>query len=55
MFKVLEPSIQELQNLNYSLIKSSFCIMVLNEKICKNKVFDAFPTLETCGAFLDNR
>ena len=32
--------------------------MVFNEKICKIKAFDAYPTLEnceTCGVFLDNR
>ena len=29
--------------------------MVFNEKICKIKSFDAYPTFETCGVFLDNR
>ena len=29
--------------------------MVFNEKICKMKTFEAYPTLETCGVFLDNR
>ena len=29
--------------------------MVFNEKICRIKTFDAYPTLETCGVFLDNR
>ena len=28
--------------------------MVFNEKICKIKAFDAYPTLETSGVFLDN-
>ena len=28
--------------------------MVFTEKICKIKAFDAYPTLETCGVFLDN-
>ena len=42
------------RNLNYSLTKSSFYIMVFTEKICKIKAFDAYPTLETCGVFLDN-
>ena len=30
--------------------------MVFNEKMCKIKAFDAYPTLETWrGVFLDNR
>ena len=29
--------------------------MVFTEKICKIKAFDAYPTLETCGVFLDKR
>ena len=37
------------RSLNYSLTKSSFYIMVFNEKICKIKVFDAYSTLESCG------
>ena len=28
--------------------------MVFNEKICKIKAFDSYPTLETCGVFLVN-
>ena len=43
------------RNLIYSLTKSSFHIMVFNEKIIKIKAFDAYPALETCGVFLDNR
>ena len=43
------------RNLNYSLTKSSFYIMIFNEKICKIKAFDSYPTLETCGVFLVNR
>ena len=29
--------------------------MAFNEKTCKIKAFDAYPTLKTCGVFLDNR
>ena len=57
MFKELEFSMKELQEFlqDFSLTKSSFYIMVFNEKIVKIKAFDAYPTLETCSVFLDNR
>ena len=29
--------------------------MVFIEQIFKIEAFDAYPTLETCGVFLDNR
>ena len=51
MFKVLEPSMQELQNLNYSLMKSSFCIMVLNEKYAKMKFLMLFSLLKLVVRF----
>ena len=51
MFKVLEPSMQELQELKIILSRRT----VFNEKICKIKAFDAYSPLETCGVFLDNR
>ena len=53
MFKVIDPSIPELQELKHSLTKTSFYIMVFNEKICRIKTFDVYPTLETRGVFLD--
>ena len=33
-------------NLNYTLAMSYFYIMSFNEKICKIKAFNAYPTLE---------
>ena len=51
MFKVLEPSMQELQNLNYSLMKSSFYIMVLNEKYAKMKFLMLFSLLKLVVRF----
>ena len=46
---------QELQELKLFSHEEHFYIMVFNEKIYKIKAFDASPTLETCGVFLDNR
>ena len=43
------------RNLNYILTKGCFYIMVFNEKICRIKTFDAYPTLKTCDVFLDDR
>ena len=55
MFKVLEPPMQELQELKLFSFEKQFYIMVFNGKICKIKAFDAYPTCETCRVFLDNR
>ena len=53
-FKYSSLRCKSYRKLNYSLTKSSLYIMVFNEKIYKIKVFDAYPTLETCCVFLDN-
>ena len=46
---------QELQELKLFFFEKQFYIIVFNEKVCKIKAFDAYPTRETCGVFLDNR
>ena len=54
-FKYSSLRCMNYRKLNYSLTKSRLSIMVFNEKLCKIKVFDAYPTLETCEEFLNNR
>ena len=53
MFKVIDPSIPALQELKLFSHEDQFYIMVFNEKICRIKTFDVYPTLETRGVFLD--
>ena len=53
MFKAFKSLMQVYRRLNYSLTKNGFYIMVFNEKICKIKAFEAYPTLETRGVFFD--
>ena len=46
---------QELQEIKLFSYEEQSFHYGFNEKLCKINVFDAYPTLETCEEFLNNR